>query len=402
MEEALNNAKILIVDAQEADVDILERFLEKQGYSNVRATTDSRQVVEIFEEGEPDLILLDLMMPHLSGVDLMEKLKDLKSSGGYIPIIVLSSGITQDAKQQAVEFGANDFLDQPFDHMETGLRIRNLLYARYMYQLLHQRNQIWEAQLREKTQELEKTNKVLIIAKNKAEESDRLKTALIRDISQEIRTPLNGILGFSDLLIDPAIDSGEKQQFIALIQDSSNKLLNTIEDYLSIALIVSGNMDIRYSRVDLNALLEEICSLFKEKADIKDLEININPSQSAESFMETDLELLKRILFHLLDNAIKFTRRGTITMGYERKPDLVEFFVKDTGIGIDETSEGQLFDIFTPDGHFGNRSRERHGIGLSLVKGLLNFLGGDIRFESVKGEGSVFYFHLPASKNKNI
>lgn len=393
---ALINANILIVDDQEANIDILEGLLELEGYANVRSTTDSREVLSLYESFKPDLILLDLMMPNLTGFEVMERLKGQIVEGSYIPILVLTADITNEAKKRALKDGANDFLTKPFDLTEVALRIRNLLYTKYLHQQMELHNQILEQRVKERTRELEEANTLLQTAKEKAESSDKLKTAFIQNISHEIRTPLNGILGFSDLLVDPVISETDKAQFITLIQESSNRLLNTVEDYMNIALIVTGNMKVKEETVNVNAVLKESKLIFEKRAHERNIDLNLKVTADTNGVtVETDLSLFKRVLYHLLDNAIKFTLEGTIDIGFVVKKDFVEFFIKDTGIGVDEGVKDLIFDIFMQEDIAMTRDHEGSGLGLSIVKGLLILLGGNIHLESVKGEGSIFYFTLP-------
>jgi len=393
---ALINANILIVDDQEANIDILEGLLELEGYTNVMSTTDSREVLSLYESFKPDLILLDLMMPNLTGFEVMERLKGQIVEGTYIPILVLTADITTEAKKRALKDGANDFLTKPFDLTEVALRIRNLLYTKYLHQQMELHNLILEERVKERTRELEEANTLLQIAKEKAESSDKLKTAFIQNISHEIRTPLNGILGFSDLLVDPVISETDKAQFITLIQESSNRLLNTVEDYMNIALIVTGNMKVKEETVNVNAVLKESKLIFEKRAHERNIDLNLKVTADTVGVtVETDLSLFKRVLYHLLDNAIKFTLEGTIDIGFVMKKDFVEFFIKDTGIGVDEGVKDLIFDIFMQEDIAMTRDHEGSGLGLSIVKGLLVLLGGNIHLESVKGEGSIFYFTLP-------
>jgi len=397
---ALLNANILVVDDQEANIDILVGLLELEGYTNVKSTTDSREVQSIFESFHPDLILLDLMMPYLNGFEVMEYLKGQMKEGSYIPILVLTADFTTEAKKHALKDGANDFLTKPFDLIEVALRIKNLLYTKYLHQQMEMHNQILEEKVKERTRQLEETNLELFIAKDKAESSDRLKTAFIQNISHEIRTPLNGIIGFSDLLVDPDIPEIDKAQFITYIQESSNRLLNTIEDYVNIAMIVSGNMNVNYQTVDVNAVLRETKYIFEKSASERNIKFNLTISTDGiGATIETDILLFKRILYHLLDNAIKFTLEGTIDMGFEVQQDRVEFYIKDTGIGVEEEVKEKIFDIFIQEDIAMTRGHEGSGLGLSIVKGLLVLLGGNIHLESVKGEGSIFYFTLPIKAN---
>ncbi|MBA4380494.1 MAG: hypothetical protein C0393_07465, partial [Anaerolinea sp.] len=154
LDKSLKNANILIVDDQESNIDLLVGLLEKKGYGNLKSTTDARQVVALFNEFQPDLILLDLMMPHLDGFQVMEQLKPLIPPDTYLPILVLTADITPDAKQRALANGARDFLTKPLDMTEVALRIKNLLEARYLHLQLQNQNQILDERVRQRTAQL--------------------------------------------------------------------------------------------------------------------------------------------------------------------------------------------------------------------------------------------------------
>ncbi len=151
----LRAAQILLVDDHEANVRLLERILQQAGYTNLRRTTDPRQVLPLFAEAQPDLIVLDLHMPHLDGFAVLEQLRPLIPPGTYLPILVLTADISRDAKQRALAMGARDFLTKPLDHAEVLLRIKNLLETRYLHRALRAQNQQLEQRVRERTRSLE-------------------------------------------------------------------------------------------------------------------------------------------------------------------------------------------------------------------------------------------------------
>jgi putative two-component system response regulator len=156
--EAFQAAKILIVDDEQPNVRLLERLLQNAGYTAVAGTTDAREVVSLYLDFQPDLLLLDLMMPHLDGFQTMEQLSLLIPQGTYFPILVLTADITAQAKQRALAAGAKDFLTKPFDHTEVLLRIRNLIETRLLHLRLQNQNQLLEGTVRERTQELKATH----------------------------------------------------------------------------------------------------------------------------------------------------------------------------------------------------------------------------------------------------
>src|SRR6476660_3494945 len=154
-EENLKSSRILIVDDQEANVMLLERLLQMAGYTNFISTNDPRQVLPLFSKFQPDLILLDLMMPHLDGYAVMQQIGPRITEGSYLPILVLTAEMNAEAKQKALTVGAKDFLTKPLDATEVMLRIRNLLETRYLHLRMQDQNEVLEERVREKTRELE-------------------------------------------------------------------------------------------------------------------------------------------------------------------------------------------------------------------------------------------------------
>ena len=240
----LKNAKILIVDDQPSNVEVLKELLEIEGYENIKTTNDSREVLEIYKSYHPDLILLDLAMPYLTGYDVLEQLKTIVTTPSFLPIIVLTADATKEAKIKSLSFGANDFITKPFDLMEVILRIKNMLYISYLQQQLLNQNQVLDVKVKERTLALEKINKDLQIAKDKAEESNRLKTAFLNNISHEIRTPLNGIIGFGQLLSSENILPNERTKYLSLLDESSIRLINTISSFLDVSQLQSKSQKV--------------------------------------------------------------------------------------------------------------------------------------------------------------
>ncbi len=230
----------------------------------------------------------------------------------------------------------------------------------------------------------------------KAEASNRLKTAFMNNISHEVRTPLNGIMGFGSLLTDPNLTTEERKQFNKLLKASGNRLVNTITDYMDISLIASGNIEVCLKPVNLHDVLKEIKTKFQDSCNVKNLTLNIVIPKEQEHFtLITDLELLLKIIAGLLDNAIKFTSLGSITFGYSEKSNAIDFFVIDTGIGIAPEAQQRIFEPFMQEDITDTRGHEGSGLGLSIISGFLKLLGGEIRLESVKGQGTSFFFSLP-------
>ena len=237
----------------------------------------------------------------------------------------------------------------------------------------------------------------LIEAKIRAEASDKLKTAFLNNISHEVRTPLNGILGFSEFVIQPGLLQEEKENFLKILKESSERLLNTITNYMDISLIVSGNMLVKSKPIDLQLVLDKVYRKFLPKCKSKNLDFVKQFNTVSFTHFISDDGLIEKAFSHLLDNAIKFTDDGSIIIGFNKNDSEFEFFVKDTGSGIDHAAQDSVFKIFVQEDAAYTKGYDGSGLGLSITKGLVELLGGRIRLESVKGEGAAFFITLPQS-----
>ncbi len=243
---------------------------------------------------------------------------------------------------------------------------------------------------------LQNTLQDLIASKEKAEESERLKSAFIANLSHEIRTPMNGILGFTALLKDPHLTGEEQSEFIGLIHKSGERLLNLIKDLMDISCIDARETKLQITETPVNRLLEDLYVFFKTQAAQKGLRLNYNTGlPDTESIINTDSTKLMQMLTNLLQNALKFTIKGTIDFGYTRKDNNLEFYVIDSGIGIPTDNRERIFDRFHQADNSLTRNYEGAGLGLSITKSFVEMLGGTIRVESVEGAGSTFSFTLP-------
>lgn len=396
IDSTLKNANILIVDDQEANIDVLEGLLEMQGYLNIRSTVDPREVIRLYTEFNPDLILLDLSMPYLSGFEVMELMKSNVQANSYLPILILTADVTSEAKQRALSAGATDFLTKPFDLVEVGLRIKNILYTSFLHQQLLNQNQILDIKVKERTSELENMNIELIAAKEKAESSNRLKTSFLNNISHEIRTPLNGILGFGQILSEGNFLPEEKDLYLTMLNNSSDRLIDTVTNFLDISLLNSGSQDVFKKEINPEDPIITVLRKFEGSCQDKNLSLTtqLPPSDSSIKLL-TDSDLLYKTLYQIIDNAVKFTKKGAITVGYKRHENEFHYFVKDSGIGISDKVRKSIFGHFIQEDSTDTRGYEGSGLGLSVAKGFVELLGGNIWLESEKGKGSTFYFSLP-------
>ncbi len=245
--------------------------------------------------------------------------------------------------------------------------------------------------------ESKNTELQLIAAKEKAEESDRLKSAFLANMSHEIRTPMNGILGFSSLLKNPDLE-GEKQiEFIEIIQKSGTRMLNIINDLINISKIEAGQMEILLGKINMNDQLKFMYNFFHAETSKKGLEFSmVCPLPDDQTTIISDGEKVYAILTNLIKNAVKFTKKGSVEFGYTMKDQVLQIYVKDTGIGIPDSMKETIFDRFFQADSRLSRGYEGSGLGLSISKAYVEMLGGEIWIESTEGKGSCFYFTLPS------
>lgn len=272
----------------------------------------------------------------------------------------------------------------------------------YQYRMQNKRN----LYLAEKNEEIMKSqqriaamNEELKIAKRKAMESDMLKTNFLANMSHEIRTPLNAVLGFSELMKRPDISDSKKEGFYGIIHRNLTHLLALIDDILDMSKIEARQLKLHPKKTSLYSLIQELYNFFeKEKHNIKKSHIKLELKENREGvneFVIADRERLYQILANLLDNAFKFTDSGSIEFGYQLKNNMLEFYVVDTGIGIPEKKQKNIFRRFRQVDSSLTREFGGTGLGLAISKALVEMMGGTINVTSHENEGAMFTFSIP-------
>lgn len=231
-------------------------------------------------------------------------------------------------------------------------------------------------------------------AKEKAEESNRLKSAFLANMSHEIRTPLNAIVGFSEMVCQTE-EEEEKQEFVKIISSNNILLLQLIDDILDLSKIEAGTMEFTFAQTDINELMEGICRQMQEKNSSPDVQI-VFTERANQCIINTDRIRLSQVIINFTNNALKFTSKGSIEMGYriEEAKDEIYFYVKDTGIGIPADKIDKVFERFVKLNSFIKGT----GLGLAICRVIVERLGGVIGVESKEGEGSRFWFRIPRSE----
>jgi signal transduction histidine kinase len=416
-----NPIRVLIIEDNDNDAKLEIEELRRGGYDILFEQIETRKaLIEALKIKTWDFIISDYSMPQFNG---LEALAELNETGMDIPFILISGTVGEETAVEIMKAGARDYIMKDnlsrlipaFDRelREAEVRrqkrkadedlktsIQDLKKQNAEYQLLNLEYLQQNDELTESIDQIKKMNTELIIAKNRAEESDLLKTTFLANMSHEIRTPLNGILGFSGLLRDPDLTKDKTEKYIEIIESSGQQLLTIIDDILDISKIEAGQMLIYTEPTDISELLQEIHQQFVIEAELKNLRFILNPENINEPIViNTDGNRLRQVFSNLIINAIKFTSEGIIEFGLALKNNFIEFYVKDTGIGIAPDDQTIIFRPFSKVAKASNRIYGGNGLGLSISKALIEKLGGTITLKSELNKGSTFKFTIPYAKN---
>ncbi len=358
------SSRVLIVDDSEDDIEMLLRFLAAED-TVIRGLTDSTQAEEVFNEFEPDLVLLDLHMPQPDGLEILRRIREARIRLGFLPVLVLTGDVGRVARNNALDLGADDFLTKPLDRQEVVLRVRNLLSTRRLHVDLAR--------------------------------AYRHKSEFLASMSHELRTQLSSVIGFSELLISDTGDRFDKERrlkFLAQINSSGRYLLDLTSDILDLAKIESGQTVLRMENVVISDVVRNVLSVMEPLAAKK--AIRLETDMAAAGQVPADAGKLKQMLLNLVSNAVKFTPEGgRVTIGVERLAETVEISVCDSGIGIAESDREHLFEEFRQVDSDVAREQHGTGLGLALTKRFVELHGGQVRLTSEVGRGSVFTLSLP-------
>ncbi len=375
-----DSIKVLLIEDNPGDARLITRMLDDaraRGLAfELTWAQDLPAGMEHLRSRGADVVLLDLGLPGSSG---LETLQLLFAHGRQVPTLVVLSGLTdEDVAVQALQSGAQDYLVK--GQVDSATLLRAIRYAIGRHQA--------EEALKARTVEL-------VAAKEKAEVANRAKSVFLANMSHDLRTPLNGILGFSQILqLDRSL-TPKQVRYIDTIRQSGEHLLTLIDDILDLAKIEAGKLELFPCDVDLRSFLQGIADIIRVKAEQKPgLEFVCQFAASLPQIVRIDDTRLRQVMLNLLDNAVKFTDRGQVTLRVEFTPvSRLRVEVSDSGVGM---SEEQLRLIFRPFEQVGDARRRRAGTGLGLVtsREFVRLMGADIQVSSRLGSGSSFSFEL--------
>jgi PAS domain S-box-containing protein len=253
-----------------------------------------------------------------------------------------------------------------------------------------------EEELKQKNEELTLTNEELLKAKEKAENANQLKTEFLHNMSHEVRTPMNGILGFSKMFDKQELSAEKRKYYAKIVQNSTQQLLKIIDDILEIANLETKQEELNESTFALNDLIMGLFTGYEPRAKERNIPIYIKKAlHDNQSFIVSDKMKLTKITQNLLDNAIKYTNKGFVEIGYYTEKELLTIYVKDTGVGIAPENHQLIFERFSQENKEISKKLGGLGLGLSISKENAQLLGGDITIESEKGKGSTFFLTIP-------
>ena len=373
---------ILAVDDTPENLNLLKKILTASGY-NVRALPHGRLVLRSALSNPPDLILLDIMMPDMDGYEICAQLK-AEARTRDIPVIFISALQENVSKLRAFSEGGVDYVSKPFHAEEVLARVRTHLHLRAMQQDLEVRNR-----------DLAALNHELSEAKTKAEAANRAKSAFLANMSHELRTPLNAVLGFAQIMARDRGLSGKHQRYVGNIQHGGEFLLELLNDVLDLAKIEAGRFECILEAWDTRRFFAELGEVFRTRAEQKDLFFRYEEPTPLPRMLHSDPRRLRQIAMNLLGNAVKFTRRGGITLRTGFADDKLVLEVADTGPGIPADMLDRIFEPFQQAGDSAQKIQGT-GLGLSITRKLAEMMDGTVSVTSTEGRGSTFRVEIQA------
>ena len=383
-----NGALILVVDDNQVNVKVLSNILKMSGY-DIIAAFNGKDAIRMAERRPPDLILMDIMMPDINGFEATRQLKEHEELKD-IPVLFISALTEVEDKVKGFEVGGQDYITKPFQHQEVLKRVE--LHNR-LFKLEKEREKHIQ-QLEEQKSELEKLNE----AKDK----------LLRVVSHDMRNPLYGIIGISELLSEEynEMDAQEQLDMLASIQNSGQRLYQLVNDLLDAAKIEESELNVSPEEFDVQEAINTVLEMQRPSARLKNIDIdfenNLNQGQ-----ITLDKPKFTQMLGNLVSNSIKFTEAGgriyiktsNENINDSNSEDYWILKVEDDGIGMDQEVLDNLFDKSKKQLRKGTAGEASTGLGMPIVKQFVDSLNGSIKVDSQPGHGTAFTMRLPVNIN---
>ena len=403
----LTDSRILIVDDQTANLQVLATVLEFAGYSNVSCLRDSRQILPIFGEFQPDLVLLDLHMPHVDGLAAMDQLASVIPKDDYLPILVLTGDNTSEAKEKALSHGAHDFLSKPLNRTEVQLRVKNLLETRHLHLQLKAQNASLEQQVRERTEladELGRTNQKLRETQAHLIHSEKMAGLgqLVAGIAHEINNPLAFVIN-NIFIVEETLGklAAEEAELPPKATERVRKMKSRIGDaHLGATRVKELVSKLRtFSRLDegtvktinIHESIESVLLFLRHKMEGR---IEVDRHYGQVEMVTCLASELNQVLMNIVANAIDaIDGPGRITLVTGEQDGHFVIRVRDTGKGIPEDIRNRIFEPFFTTKPVGQGT----GLGLAISYGIMKAHQGSMEFTTKAGEGTEFILKIPVA-----
>jgi len=387
--KTMASAKVLAVDDEPRNLEVVSHFLEMEGFQVVTAA-DGEAALAMVAADAPDLILLDVMMPGLEGFEVCRRLK-ADSATVFIPVVILTALKGTQERIKGAAAGADDFLSKPFDHVELITRVKSLVRVKRLHDQVQAYNRELEARVAQRTAELKR-------AYDELKELDRLKSEFISNVSHELRTPLLHVKGTLGLLADGAMGdvTPEQAQGLSVAQGAAEQLGRLIEDIVDFGQMYEEQR-LTFEPVSVAEVCQSAARASARIANRHSITVNVSVPADLPP-VRADLQSLTRVLWHLLDNAVKFSPSGsTVEIAAEQRRAGVRIAVQDHGAGIPLDQLDRIFQVFYQVDGSSTRKAGGLGLGLALVKRLVEAHGSRVEVDSEVGQGSTFAFELPVA-----
>ena len=406
--------QILIVDDEKDIRDLLRTTLQRRQYNSIEVSS-GKACLKLLASYTPDAILLDYKLPDISGMDVLKRIRETLPDVG---VVLMTAYGDEDLAIHAIEEHVDAYIRKPF-MVESMLSLVSQTLERSRIKL--ERNQLI-AQLRESNREVMKNYAMMDDANRRLRELDQLKSEFLANVGHELRTPLNSIIGFTELLLQGYSGPLNENQYrqLTMVLNSGNHLLRVLNDVIEVSMLNAGQVTLKNEYIQFSAILDDVLQELRHKAEQKHLRLMLDIEQNLPDCL-CSREKIKLVLYNLLDNSIKFSSSGQITISAlrasmlhaddSRKAHILENLMTDTdtllvsvadqGIGIEQDNFMILFDEFRQvDGSL-TREYNGTGLGLAISRKLVELYGGAIWLESQVGAGATFYFTVPLAKRSD-
>jgi signal transduction histidine kinase len=386
-----SKALILVIDDSPVNLMLLHNILEKYHFDVVLADS-GQQGLTLAKKTPPDIILLDVVMAGWDGYETCRRIKQ-EATLAKIPILFLSALGDTENKVRALQAGGVDYVSKPFQKEELLARVQTHV------ELAHLRQNL-EREVANQTEKIQLLFEALQLSYDKAEQASILKTEFLRNISHEFLTPMNIVLGMTEMLIEDTELTEEQLHYAESVMKGGKQLMDILTNMLNFAQQFKGELKPVITEFQVHEVVNNVLKRLSANAQNKELQISTDIAPSLYTHLRGNQETIHKVLNKLVDNAIKFTEQGEIVIRvqeleqYENK-QWVRFEVIDRGCGISEEKQAVLFDMFSQVDGSSTRTYDGMGMGLAVAKMFTENMGGQIGVKSQVNEGSTFWFHIP-------